>query len=238
MPGTAIVAVPLTLAVVSYVTFIYAGIKRHGFKFFKNSLFPQGVPVAAMPIVAIIELISTFILRPVTLTLRLLMNLVVGHMILVLAFSATQFFFFTAGGGWAALGVGTLAFGGAFTLFEMLVAVLQAYVFTVLTAVYISSRSQKSTERAGISLPTQRKEKPVDATTVLAEINGHLGAVGYGLAAIGPAIGVGIVVGKTIEGVARQPELAGRLQVLMWIGIAFTEALAFVGIAVAFIPFP
>ncbi|NJI58775.1 F0F1 ATP synthase subunit A [Microbacterium oxydans] len=137
MPGTAIVAVPLTLAVVSYVTFIYAGIKRHGLKFFKNSLFPQGVPVAAMPIVAIIELISTFILRPVTLTLRLLMNLVVGHMILVLAFSATQFFFFTAGGGWAALGVGTLAFGGAFTLFEILVAVLQAYVFTVLTAVYI-----------------------------------------------------------------------------------------------------
>ena len=78
----------------------------------------------------------------------------------------------------------------------------------------------------------------MDATTVLAEINGHIGAIGYGLAAIGPAIGVGIVVGKTIEGTARQPELAGRLQVLMWIGIAFTEALAFVGIAVAFIPFP
>jgi F-type H+-transporting ATPase subunit c len=45
---------------------------------------------------------------------------------------------------------------------------------------------------------------------------------------------VGIVVGKTIEGVARQPELAGRLQVLMWIGIAFTEALAFVGIGTAY----
>ena len=59
--------------------------------------------------------------------------------------------------------------------------------------------------------------------------------LGYGLAAIGPAIGVGIVVGKTIEGVARQPELAGRLQVLMFIGIAFTEALAFIGIATGFI---
>ena len=71
------------------------------------------------------------------------------------------------------------------------------------------------------------------------EIKGTgFGAIGYGLAAIGPAIGVGIVVGKTIEGVAGQPELAGRLQVLMWIGIAFTEALAFVGIAVGFIPFP
>ena len=73
----------------------------------------------------------------------------------------------------------------------------------------------------------------MDATTVLAEINGNIATVGYGLAAIGPAIGVGIVVGKTIEGVARQPELAGRLQVLMWIGIAFTEALAFIGIATA-----
>ena len=80
----------------------------------------------------------------------------------------------------------------------------------------------------------------MDATTVLANVtaagvNGNLAAIGYGLAAIGPAIGVGIVVGKTIEGVARQPELAGRLQVLMWIGIAFTEALAFIGIATAFI---
>ena len=52
----------------------------------------------------------------------------------------------------------------------------------------------------------------MDATTVLAEINGNIATVGYGLAAIGPAIGVGIVVGKTIEGVARQPELAGRLR--------------------------
>ncbi|WP_314097604.1 F0F1 ATP synthase subunit A [Microbacterium foliorum] len=135
--GTSIAAVPLLLAVVSYITFIYAGIRQHGVRFFKNALFPQGVPVFALPIVAIIELVSTFVLRPVTLMLRLLMNMVVGHMLLVLCFAATQFFFFTAGGGWAALGVGTLAFGGAFTLFEILVAVLQAYVFTVLTAVYI-----------------------------------------------------------------------------------------------------
>jgi F-type H+-transporting ATPase subunit c len=71
--------------------------------------------------------------------------------------------------------------------------------------------------------------------SVLAEIQGSISTVGYGLAAIGPAIGIGIVVGKTIEGVARQPELSGRLQVLMWIGIAFTEALALIGIATHFI---
>ncbi|HWU59959.1 MAG TPA: ATP synthase F0 subunit C [Microbacteriaceae bacterium] len=71
-------------------------------------------------------------------------------------------------------------------------------------------------------------------TTVLAAISGNIGTVGYGLAAIGPGIGIGIVVGKTVESVARQPELAGRLQVLMYIGIAFTEALAFIGIATYF----
>ena len=135
--GTSIAAVPLTLALVSYFTFIYAGIKKSPLGFFKNALFPAGVPWPVYIIVTPIEFLSTFIIRPVTLMLRLLMNMVVGHMLLVLCFAATQFFFFTAGGGWAALGVGTLAFGGAFTLFEILVAVLQAYVFTVLTAVYI-----------------------------------------------------------------------------------------------------
>lgn len=75
----------------------------------------------------------------------------------------------------------------------------------------------------------------MDATTVLAQVTGSIATVGYGLAAIGPAIGVGIVVGKTIESVARQPELQGRLTVLMYIGIAFTEALAFIGIATYFI---
>jgi F-type H+-transporting ATPase subunit c len=75
----------------------------------------------------------------------------------------------------------------------------------------------------------------VDATTVLAEISGNIATIGYGLAAIGPAIGLGIVVGKTIESTARQPELAGRLQTLMFIGVAFIEILAFIGIATPFI---
>jgi F-type H+-transporting ATPase subunit c len=68
-------------------------------------------------------------------------------------------------------------------------------------------------------------------------IVGYLGALAFGLAAIGSGIGVGIIVGKTIESVARQPELQGRLQSLMFLGIALTEALCFIAIAVAFIPF-
>ncbi|MGA7149565.1 MAG: F0F1 ATP synthase subunit A [Microbacterium sp.] len=135
--GTSIIAVPLTLALVSYVTFIYAGIKKSPKNFFKNSLFPSGVPWPIYIIVTPIELISTFIIRPVTLTLRLLMNMMVGHLLLVLFFAATQFFVVDLGGWWTLLGAGSLAFGFIFTLFEILVAVLQAYVFALLTAVYI-----------------------------------------------------------------------------------------------------
>lgn len=61
------------------------------------------------------------------------------------------------------------------------------------------------------------------------------GAIGYGLAAIGPGIGIGIVVGKAIEGMARQPEMAGQLRTTMFLGIAFTEALALIGIVTGFI---
>jgi F-type H+-transporting ATPase subunit a len=84
-----------------------------------------------------IEFLSTFILRPVTLALRLMMNMIAGHLLLVLCFSATQFFFFNADGIFKFFGAGTFLFGFAFTVFEILVAFLQAYVFTLLTTVYI-----------------------------------------------------------------------------------------------------
>jgi F-type H+-transporting ATPase subunit a len=135
--GTSVIAVPLLLAAVAYVTFIYAGIKKSPGAFFKNSLMPSGVPWPLYIIIIPLEFLSTFIIRPVTLTLRLLMNMIVGHLMLVLFFAATQFFVIGLSGWWTLLGAGTLAFGFAFTLFEILVAFLQAYVFAILTAVYI-----------------------------------------------------------------------------------------------------
>jgi F-type H+-transporting ATPase subunit a len=137
LAGTARAGLPIVLALVSYAVFFYAGIKKHPGAFFKNALFPPNVPWYLYILVTPIEFLSTFILRPITLFIRLLMNLVAGHILLVLCFSATQFFFFSAGGFYALFGAGTLAFGFVFTLFELLVAILQAYVFTYLTAVYI-----------------------------------------------------------------------------------------------------
>ncbi|MET3769979.1 F-type H+-transporting ATPase subunit a [Marisediminicola sp. UYEF4] len=135
--GTSVIGIPLLLAVVAYVVFIYAGLKKHPAAFLRNSLFPPGVPWPLYIIVTPIEFVSTFVLRPITLTLRLLMNMIVGHLLLVLFFLATSFFFFEVDGVAKLFGVGTLAFGFVFTLFEILVAVLQAYVFTLLTTVYI-----------------------------------------------------------------------------------------------------
>jgi F-type H+-transporting ATPase subunit c len=66
-------------------------------------------------------------------------------------------------------------------------------------------------------------------------ITGNLNVVGYGLAAIGPGIGVGIVAGNAVQAMARQPEVAGMLRTTMFLGIAFTEALALFGLILFFI---
>jgi F-type H+-transporting ATPase subunit a len=138
--GTSVIGLPLVMATVAYSLFVYAGIRKFGPRYFKNALILPGLhPVMAF-FLALLEFLSTFILRPVTLTLRLLMNMVAGHMLLVLCFSATQFFLFTVlreGNPLGLLGIGTFAFGLAFTLLELFVAALQAYVITILAAIYI-----------------------------------------------------------------------------------------------------
>ena len=63
----------------------------------------------------------------------------------------------------------------------------------------------------------------------------HLGSLTYGLAAIGPGIGIGLVFGHAIEAMARQPEASARIQLYMWIGFALTEALALIGLIAPFI---
>ena len=62
-----------------------------------------------------------------------------------------------------------------------------------------------------------------------------LGTIGYGLATIGSGIGIGMLVGKTVEGMARQPEMAGQLRTTMFLGIAFVEALALIGLVAGFL---
>ena len=67
------------------------------------------------------------------------------------------------------------------------------------------------------------------------DISGSLGLIGYGLAAIGPGVGIGIIVGNAVQAMARQPEAAGMVRTTMFLGIAFTEALALIGFVLFFL---
>jgi F-type H+-transporting ATPase subunit a len=137
--GTSLIGLPVMLALWVYVMYLGAGVRAHGVGgFLKHSLFPPGVPWPLYILLAPVEFLQVFVLRPVTLAIRLMANMVAGHLMLVLCFSATQFLLFDAAGGLKAFGALTLAGGFAITLFEVFVAALQAYIFVVLTAVYLS----------------------------------------------------------------------------------------------------
>ncbi len=72
------------------------------------------------------------------------------------------------------------------------------------------------------------------ASSVIAQLSGNLNVLGYGLGAVGPGIGLGILIGKALEGIARQPEAAAMVRTTMFIGLAFVEALALFGFVLAF----
>jgi F-type H+-transporting ATPase subunit c len=66
-------------------------------------------------------------------------------------------------------------------------------------------------------------------------VTGNIATIAYGLATLGPGIGLGFIIGKTVEGMARQPEVAGQLRTTMFIGVAFVEVLALLGLVAGFI---
>ncbi|MFT0762772.1 F0F1 ATP synthase subunit A [Actinomyces sp. F1_1611] len=135
--ASSVMSVPLVFAVFAYVTFIGAGIKaRGGLRFFKEQLFPPGVPWPVYILITPIELFSTFVVRPATLAVRLLSNMIAGHMLLAITYFGTQSMV-VAAGGMKPLAILTFSGSVVLTLFELFVAALQAYVFTILTAVYI-----------------------------------------------------------------------------------------------------
>lgn len=140
MPATARMAVPMFLALLVWAVFIGAGIKHNGpWGYFKSVLFPPGVPKALYILVTPIEFISTILVRPFSLAVRLFANMLAGHILLV-TFAVLSDALFAAKTKQAFLvpmGVLPLVMLILMTGFEVLVAFLQAYIFTILAAVYI-----------------------------------------------------------------------------------------------------
>ena len=135
-PANSRMAAPAVLAIIVWLVFNAVGIKSQGFlHYFKNTVIPPGVPGALLPLVAVIEFVSTFLVRPFSLAVRLFANMLAGHLLLV-TFAVLTTALWTPGPLAAIVWAPFVVLIGL-TGFEILVAFLQAFIFTILTAVYI-----------------------------------------------------------------------------------------------------
>lgn len=140
--ATSQLAVTMTLGLISFLTVVVIGFVKNGLGFFKL-FWPAGAPLLLRPFVGLIEIVS-FLLRPITLALRLFGNMLGGHVALkifaqfVVQLGAVAIA--TGGIAYAFMGVAALSLGMtvAMTALEFLVAFLQAFVFTVLTCIYLN----------------------------------------------------------------------------------------------------
>ncbi len=138
-PATSRIAIPLFLAVISCLIFNYVGIKRHGAgKYFKEMMFPPGIPWPVYILLTPIEFVSNIVIRPLTLMLRLTFNMFAGHLVLLLFVLGGAHLVFDKGG-LVGIAAGSVSLFGSIvlTFFEGFVQLLQAYVFTLLSALYI-----------------------------------------------------------------------------------------------------
>jgi F-type H+-transporting ATPase subunit a len=131
-------AFPVVLAAITYILFNWIGIRQQGLgPYLKHNLFPPGVPKPLYVLITPIEFASTFVFRPFTLAVRLFANMLAGHLLLAI-FAVGTVYLFTVGNFSVIFAPVSFLMALVMTFFELLVQVLQAYVFVVLTATYIS----------------------------------------------------------------------------------------------------
>ncbi|WP_245565457.1 F0F1 ATP synthase subunit A [Nocardioides insulae] len=138
-PTMARIGYVIPLALLSWVIFIAAGIWAHKgpLKYLKHQTMPAGVSGPILILLVPLEFLSNIIVRPVTLTLRLFGNMFAGHILLIL-FATGGAALLTSGNiGYGAVGIVSFLLGIAISFLEMLVMFLQAYVFTLLSAMYV-----------------------------------------------------------------------------------------------------
>ena len=137
-PTMSRVGIPVALTLVVYVTYHYIGIKRVGLRAYFKNLVPPGLPAWIRPAIFVLEVITFFITRPLTLALRLFGNMFAGHLLLLLFITGGEYLITTGGLGLKLAGVGSFGMAFVLTVFEMLIEFLQAYIFTLLAAMYIA----------------------------------------------------------------------------------------------------
>ncbi|MGB5953441.1 MAG: F0F1 ATP synthase subunit A [Ornithinimicrobium sp.] len=139
-PTMSRIAFPIVLTLIVYVVYNIVALQRkHGLFGYLKSLVPPGLPVWLIPLMFVLEFLTYFVIRPVTLALRLFGNMLAGHLMLLLFIIGGEFLLFHGDNIFLqASGVFSLLFSIVMTFFELLIQVLQAFIFTMLAALYIS----------------------------------------------------------------------------------------------------
>lgn len=132
-PPTSRFGVPLYLALQTWVIYWFVGFRHHGIRYLTGHIFPAGVPKPLYILVTPIELVQLLIVRPFSLAVRLLANMMAGHILLAALALLTAYALQNA----PAIALGPFLLNLGVMGFEILVGFLQAYIFTLLTAVYI-----------------------------------------------------------------------------------------------------
>jgi F-type H+-transporting ATPase subunit a len=134
-PAMSFIAFPAALMIMVYLTYTYLGIKHQGLGGYFAAMIPKDVPWYILGLVAPLEVLQYVLIRPFTLAVRLFANMFAGH-ILLLVFTLATWYLFSASIG-LLFSVTSFVLVIVLTAFEMLIQVLQAYIFTILTAQYI-----------------------------------------------------------------------------------------------------
>ena len=209
---TSHIIVTFMLAIFIFIGITIIGFLKHGLDYLKLFV-PDGVPKILLPLIVIIEIIS-YLSRPLSLSVRLFANMMAGHTML----KVFGGFVISLGliGGWL-----PLSFSVALTGLEILVAFLQAYVFAILTCIYLNDALNLNHETIGEYMELEAAKM-----------------IGAGLAAIalaGAGVGIGIIVGNYLSGAMRNPSAAQKQFPNLLLGFALAEATGLFGLVVALI---
>jgi len=137
-PTMSRIGFPVALTLVVFFIYHLVGIRKKGFIGYHKAMVPPGLPGFIVPFIFFLELLTFYVTRPLTLALRLFANMFAGHLLLLVFILGGEYMLLHGGPALKVMSIGAFGLGIVMTFFELLVQFLQAYIFTLLSALYIA----------------------------------------------------------------------------------------------------
>ncbi len=137
-PTMSRIAFPIALTLIVFGVYHFIGLRKKGGIGYLKSMVPPGLPIFIVPFIFLLEVVTYFVTRPLTLALRLFANMFAGHLLLLVFVLGAEHLLLHGGPLLKVASAGSFVLALVFTAFEILVEFLQAYIFTLLAALYIA----------------------------------------------------------------------------------------------------